>query len=99
VAKLEPTAARAVRINAPDYFADPAFARALNDRQAGLATRRGGGEPGDYSDVVLVVDQGECGDFDAIPERIAEDVARLVEEAGAEHAVVWLTNLGATLEL
>jgi hypothetical protein len=99
MARLEPTAARVVRINAPDYFADPDVARALNDREMGLATWHGQGEPGEYSDVFLVVDQGECGDFDAIPEWIAEDVVRLVEEAGAEYAVVWLTNLGATLEL
>ena len=93
MATVERTEARVIRINAPEYFEDPHFAEVLNTQSMGIATWHHGGPVGEYSDVFLVIDGGECNDFDRLPAWIADDVLRLVGMTGGNHAVVWITNL------
>lgn len=90
----------ALAINAPDIFRDPAFVEWLNNGTPKLTCHQGG-EPDEWSDIVVFVDptlNGEGSDSD-MPEHIWD---LIVEECrkhfktsmhGMPHIMVKLTNI------
>lgn len=89
----------AIDIHCPELFRDPDFA-AWVDRRAGkgLATWHvAGEEAGDFSDVFLVYDHGECGDAtgradEAMPESCWEKLDAFLKARGVEYAFGRLIN-------
>lgn len=86
-------------INAPQFFQDPEFRAWLNNSDAKFTWHRGG-VPGDWSDVVVLVDPGlggEGADSD-MPEHIWTQIVDACKAAFAParnvpHIMVRLTNL------
>ncbi len=95
-----PLVGRSLLINAPEYFRDPAFMDWLGNAQPKFTWHRGG-EPDEWSDVIVMVDpslSGEGSDSD-IPAPIWErilDACRThlgSDQGSAPHYMVRLTNL------
>jgi hypothetical protein len=85
-----------LRINCAEWYERLNFRRWLNAGLGhGLATWHPGGNVGDYGDVFLVYDVGECGEVNGcpFPADIWEEVCRLCAEAGLSYGVIWLTNM------
>lgn len=86
-------------INCPWVFKEPAFKAWLNNGQPKM-TWYGGGDPNEWSDVVVLVDPGLGGegvDSD-MPEEIWEWIVSCCREhlrpkAGTHHVMVRLTNI------
>ncbi|KVP39979.1 hypothetical protein [Burkholderia ubonensis] len=89
----------ALVINAPEFFQDPEFQSWLNNDEKKF-TWHEGGTPGDWSDVVVMVDPGlggEGSDSD-MPEHIWDKIvaicrSKLAPARNAPHIIVRLTNL------
>lgn len=99
---MDITLCRGIVINAPEFFADPAFRAWLANGQPKF-TWHTGGAVDEYSDVVVLVDpglSGEGSDSD-MPEAIwGRIVAACRKHLGSDrhhgnHYVVRLTNLDA----
>lgn len=93
----------AIVVNAPQFFADPAFMAWLNDKTAKFTWHTQGQAVADeYSDVVVTVDptlNGEGSDSD-MPASIWEFIVSLCREqlgarTGVPHYMVRLTNLAS----
>jgi len=91
---------RGLVINAPQFFADPAFRAWLADDRPKFTWHRGG-EPDEWSDVVVLVDpslNGEGSDSD-MPAPIWHSIVEAcrtglgADPSAASHYMVWLTNL------
>ncbi|AJF08322.1 hypothetical protein GSUB_17435 (plasmid) [Geoalkalibacter subterraneus] len=89
-----------MRISAPHWFSDPAFAKYLEENSGeGLASwhRAAEPEPGEFSDVFVAVDpasDGEGSDSD-MPEHIWEQIVEAVRSNPQfgqhdSHVVVWI---------
>ena len=97
---MDALACRGLVVNRPDFFADPGFRQWLaND--APKFTWFTGGEPDEYSDVVVLVDpslNGEGSDSD-MPAGVWRQIVEICRahlgagSAGASHYMVRLTNL------
>lgn len=97
--KIEQT--HALSINAPQFFDDPDFIAWLNSDEPKFTWHKKGGEPDDYSDVVVLVDpslNGEGTDSD-MPEYIWTQIVEVCKvqfgalPRGANHIMVRITNL------
>lgn len=97
---MDITLCRGMVINAPEFFADPAF-RAWLANSRPKFTWHTGGEVDEYSDVVVLVDPGLSGEG-SDSDMPAPIWKRIVEACGthlgpdrhcASHYVVRLTNL------
>lgn len=96
---LKATASPSIVINAPSLFADPQFVEWLNNGSP-KATWHQGGEPDEWSDVVVMVDpslNGEGTDSD-MPEHIWNQIVDACREAlspqqGGNHIMVRLMNM------
>jgi len=91
---------RGIVVNAPEFFADPSFQAWLDNDNPKFTWHRGG-VPGDWSDVIVLVDpslSGEGSDSD-MPAAIWEQIVELCRThlgpvRGLDsHYVVHLTNL------
>lgn len=95
------TAGLRLTINAPEFFRDPAFVAWLNDGASKFTIHRGG-EPGEWSDVIVLVDpslSGEGSDSD-MPAHIWEAIVDTCRAHAPSfpgllvtHIAVHLTNL------
>ena len=94
----------ALVVNTPEFFADPEFVAWLNNGSAKFTWHQGG-EPGEYSDVIVSIDpglSGEGSDSD-MPEHIWNQIVEAVKQYYASrrvpglsrgnHILVRLTNL------
>lgn len=89
----------ALVINAPEFFQDPEFQSWLNNDKPKFTWHQGG-DPGDWSDVVVLVDPqlgGEGADSD-MPEHIWTQIVNSCKDAfgparKVPHIMVRLTNL------
>lgn len=88
-----------LRLNVPHWYKQPDFVAWLNKYtnpspgNRRHATWHLGGEPGEYSDVFVIYDDGEGSDFEVMPEWAWEEIERICKWKGISHAVVWLLNL------
>ena len=89
---------KALVIDAPAFFRNLEFVAWLNNGETKL-TMHQGGEPGEYSDIVVLVDpslNGEGSDSDMPEECWNQLVAACRKEfnpGGGYHIMVWLRNL------
>lgn len=92
---------KALTVNAPQFFQDPAFIAWLNNDEAKFTWHRKGQEPNEWSDVVVLVDPSLTGagaDSD-MPEHIWKQIVDACKvQFGALsrsecHIMVRLTNL------
>lgn len=96
-----PLVGRSLLINAPEYFRDPEFMNWLGNAQPKFTWHRGG-EPNEWSDVIVMVDpslsgEGSHSDMPApIGERIVDACRTHLgsDQGSAPHYMVRLTNLG-----
>jgi|TARA_Y100000815_G_scaffold30282_5_gene25303 hypothetical protein len=95
-----PHIGRSLLINAPEYFRDPAFRHWLGGAQPKFTWHRGG-EPDEWSDVIVMVDpslSGEGSDYD-MPAHIWERIVDACRthlghgQGRSPHYMVRLTNL------
>lgn len=100
----EPTRTVGLIVNAPEVFARPDFMDWLNAKDRPIFTwhDRGNPTPGEYSDVVVLVDSGYEGDSSDMPHDVWQAICDLVyreyggetiPHANAAHVHVRLTNL------
>lgn len=89
----------ALVLDVPEFFADPEFVKWLNNSEPKFTWHQGG-EPGDYSDVVVAVDPtltGEGSDSDTMPEHIWDQIIEVCRKefspGPGDHILVWLKNL------
>jgi hypothetical protein len=91
---------RGLVINAPQFFADPAFRAWLADSRPKFTWHQGG-EPDEWSDVIVLVDpglSGEGSDSD-MPESIWDNIVEACRTrlgaapSATHHYMVRLTNL------
>ncbi len=92
--KYEPT--KAIRINAARWYTRPDFIAFLNSSQA-ATWHETPGEPGDFSDVFTIWDNGEGSDQPAFNAGLPKDIWAKIGEActangGGVH-VVWIVNV------
>lgn len=90
---------KGLALHVPQFYKDPAFLGWLNNGQAKFTWHQGG-EPGEYSDVVVLVDptlNGEGTDSD-MPEEIWNQILtacrKNVSPGGDYHIMVRLINVG-----
>jgi hypothetical protein len=92
---------KALTINVPQFFADPAFVAWLNNDEPKFTWHKKGDQPNDYSDVVVMVDpslNGEGTDSD-MPEHIWEQIVDACKvqfgglPRGEDHIMVRLVNV------
>ncbi|MDD5191478.1 MAG: hypothetical protein PHE50_10655 [Dehalococcoidales bacterium] len=95
---METSRGASLIINAPEFFLDPGFVAWLNNGEAKI-TMHQGGEPGEYSDVVVLVDpslNGEGSDSD-MPENIWNQIIDACRQnfkpRGGYHLIIWIRNI------
>jgi hypothetical protein len=96
---MESTVAKGLVINVPEFFKDPEFVAWLNGGTTKFTWHQGG-EPGDWSDVVVLVDpslNGEGTDSD-MPEQFWDQIVGECRKhfgpaRDAKHIMVRLENL------
>lgn len=99
---IAPQVGQALVINTPHFFADPEFVAWLNSATPKFTWHQGG-RPGDYSDVVLLVDpslNGEGSEQSELPDHIWDEIMaqcrkHFTPARGVPHIHVRLTNLDA----
>jgi len=93
--KAEFNYAPLLRLNAPEFYQDPAFVAWLDDPAETQATwHRKGFPPNEYSDMFFTWDSGEGSNSD-MPEHIWDKICDIVTEqyGPSGFCIVWLSNL------
>lgn len=92
---------KSLTVNAPQFFSDPAFVAWLNNDEPKFTWHKKGTAPGEYSDVVVMVDpglNGEGSDSD-MPEHIWDQIVDACKVhfgglgRGEDHIMVRLVNV------
>jgi len=86
---------KALRIDAPDWYAREDFRTWLNQPHTATWHHKGG-QVGDFSDVFTTYDNGEGPDANAdgvIPDDIWEFICKTCEKQNLSYAVIWITNI------
>lgn len=97
--RVERSYCEVVRIDAPEFFLDPAFLEWLNSGKRTMATWHPRGEEvGEYSDVFTWYDGGEGSDspmssLDGMPEHIWKQLDEKLKGEGFTSGIVWITNV------
>lgn len=95
---LESSEGRTIEIDAASMFKDKGFQAWFKaHRKKGLATWHVGRKLGEFSDVFLVWDHGECGDYDncepAMPKRCIDAIAAVCAKHDFHYGIIRLINI------